>query len=286
MKNFKIDINPTKVALGLFGVSYYCYQHINWIKYHLNLHELPEAPFCDDVHVPFSVETKPQFEQEFDQDIAEIENKLSSSGESQEISPGIFYKGEITKDNDERALPHGEGQLYNTKDCSYTGRFFKGVMDGNIKVTVRINNHEKIEKSQYTNGVKQYSISCFPNGVRCEGSPNTFRCVRPGGSFYLENTKSEENKVESFLFNEKGYLQGKKVLNKPDMNGTGMHYYEDGRLYIGELDEIGPNGKGIIKDQYGDIVFDGNIQNGKTNLLNLKFVESMLALGCVLGTFV
>jgi len=274
----------TKFSLGTLGVALYCYDHQNKIKHYLLNQSVAKVPHYTEFPPTFEVPIKEEFEKAFDKDIAAIENEVSQY-EKETLGPDTAYRGKTVKVNAGEQAPQGPGCLYENKGSVYTGNFNKGVLEGSAKVVTPIGKFVRVEKCLYENGEKKYSVVYHEDGVRCEGTSDCFSCVRPDGSLYCEKVDQEKKLVRSFLYDSDFKLKSERTLTYPERLGQGIYYYEDGKEYIGEMNKTGPHGQGIVKDKYGDVFFEGEVNDGEFPAWNVRLARSLFSLVCIVGSF-
>jgi len=274
----------TKWTLAGIGAGLYTYDHQNKLKHYLLSQELIKAPQHDDYPPTFEVQLKKGFEEDFDKKFAEMENTIKEFKETK-LDDKKTFQGKTEKSKTGELIPTGVGTLKENQGALYTGKFDSGVMDGYVKLVTPENKVPRVEKCLYEKGNKEYSIVYHEDGVRCEGRSDCFSCVRPDGSIYSEKVDKENKIVRSFLYDSDFKLKSERTLSYPERIGEGRHFYQNGRVYIGGMNATGPYGKGVIKDQYGDIVYEGEVDNEVIDNQKTNIVRTLITLGCLLGSY-
>lgn len=275
-----------KFLLGFTGASLYCYNHQNWLKHYLVGQPLPTRPNFSQSGPPFEFPRKIGFEQDFDTAIEAAEKALASDKKAKPVKD-LNIKGEAQSSQTGILLPNGIGSIQDQEGRKYIGNFHKGSMQGFVQILVPVNGKQRIEKCLFNNGIRIYSVIYTEDGERCEGYRDRFVCKKADGTIYFEKLDRENNKVESSLFDESGFLQIQREAPLSDpTKGFGTVYYMDNKCYTGEMKENEPHGLGMVKDKYGDIVFQGEVTNGDFNKMHRKFLESTITLALVAAAIV
>jgi len=278
-------MKPTRIILGLAGCVWFYLDHKNFVHYLAGKQTLEGIPTIEQVKPNFEVPKNNDFESKVDKEIKEIEDLLPKL-QRKYISEKTTFTGPTMIDMHGEVVPNGVGQLDEfDKKRKTISTWLKGNLSGPTKIQTKINDKERIEKYIYDNGVKgDYFVTYYEDGRRCEGSLTCYKCTFPDDSFLLERVDKNNNKLESYYYDKEGYLRIKKDLKYPSLAGSGVWYFEDGRKYEGEMVDGDPHGIGRIQDRYGDIIYEGEFENGDFPIWNSAIIRSAGILMCFMGS--
>lgn len=256
------SISPGQVGLT-FGALFanFFYHHKHAIRVGIDMEPKPERPTIQSD--PPTTLFDPTLEEKIDKYAAEIE-KYAEKKKPVPIKDSLEYRGDYKK-KDGKVVPNGKGVYYDTNSkYRMVGNWKEGDVEG---YGVFRYPEGMLVKTEFKNGqingqgVKYFGDVKF-EGNLVDGSPSG-----TGAFTFRDNTrifiKRENNVDHAKCYNGNGDLWYRGEFKNGRSDGYGEFFYPDGRKYEGEFKAAQKDGKGVMKDEYGDVLYDGEFVQDK-----------------------
>ena len=182
-----------------------------------------------------------------------------------EFEEGLYFIGNLN----EKYLPHGHGNLFFNENTYLRSEWVNGIIGPETKLY--IHNYEadvKVNSFSYRRSdlINQIIISelIFKNKNKYIGEYNLLLGIESG--FIIQGNGSIYSPDGKVL--QKGKFKSNKLIEGYD---NGEFIFDNGNIYIGEIDNFLPNGFGRVFDNQNNLKSNGIFINGKKSGL---FVEN------------
>ena len=279
-------ITPKQVLVS-FGALFanYFHHHRQQIRVGLDMEPMPVGSEPENNPPPSTSVLTPGFENKIDAVIQEIESFVTEKPVVP-ILKDYEYQGEYTVDpNDsKRLIPNGKG-IYSAKNTKFkmVGNFKEGVVNG---PALFIYPDGSRVKTEFHNGeIKGLGVKYFDD-MKFEGKLDNG--IPTGDGEYTLNDYSKvyvklvNGMEKAKCYEDDGRLRYKGDFKEGQFDGYGEYFFKNGNKYMGEFYMGKMEGRGVMQDKYGDVIYKGMFLNDKPKDKFQYYTEPAVIVGVAL----
>jgi len=256
-------LSPTQVGLsvGALFLNYF-YHHKKEIRVMLDMDPMPEFPTIKSDPPTYTFD--PTFEENIDKKTKEIE-EYTEKKPSVPIGDQLEYKGDYTKKNkkDTQIYPNGKGVYYaKSNPFKMVGQFTDGVVNGPALFRYPDGTVVKTDfKNGEINGLGvRYLEDMKFEGHLVDGKPQGSGVYTFDGNRKIF-VKEEDGVEKAKCYDGDGRLWYRGEFKEGQCHGYGEFFYRNGHRYIGDFNNGKMEGVGVMKNMYGDVIYNGVFSN-------------------------